>query len=537
MAATAKGARTYIGYVDRADWAEISGWCFALDGAAVGTADVHIDYGDRRYRVTARQPRMDVAKVHGVRDCGFTFRVPPHRRQQTPKIRFGDSDTLVEFRVAPPGDFACRLFSDRLILLRPPPSCAELDLKLFLDGDLVAEERRRIAADGRTEIPIRIPAAARIGKLRGLAARGRVRVEANGFRWSSDIAWRPARVLIVSETSMLDDASRVYRCAHLESLLAQELFADTRVVSWDEFAAGEWVDYDAFVLARCGAAGEEVERVAGYKAQYATRVVYEVDDLIFLPWHRHDLGSVRSGVDDPDDPEFRRGFEERLNLLTAADAALTTTDLLARKVEALGLPARVLPNMVRGRDCAPQDETPSEALRILCMAGSPTHYRDFQVVESALEAVARRFDHVTVTLLGRFREDLPMLGLFNVQHVPRLPYDAMLAAIREHDLCVVPLEMTEFNQAKSCLKYVECGSQGVAVVASATADYRKNVRDNDTGFLVEDPAEWEARLAALVRDTEGVRAAGRRAHADVMRRFRLERPQPGLLAWIAGGEG
>lgn len=73
------------------------------------------------------------------------------------------------------------------------------------------------------------------------------------------------------------------------------------------------------------------------------------------------------------------------------------------------------------------------------------------------------------------------------------------------DIGLVPLargsvKSRRLNDCKSHLKGMEYAACGIPCVATATESYRWWLEDEETGFLVEKPADWTAALDALLDD-------------------------------------
>lgn len=72
-------------------------------------------------------------------------------------------------------------------------------------------------------------------------------------------------------------------------------------------------------------------------------------------------------------------------------------------------------------------------------------------------------------------------------------------ALQIMDVGVVPLALTNFNEAKSALKGLEMASVGVPFVASPTGEY-KRLAKSGVGWIAESPAEWRTLVEQLARD-------------------------------------
>jgi glycosyltransferase involved in cell wall biosynthesis len=79
------------------------------------------------------------------------------------------------------------------------------------------------------------------------------------------------------------------------------------------------------------------------------------------------------------------------------------------------------------------------------------------------------------------------------------------------DIGLVPLEMNNFNEAKSHLKGLEYAACGIPCVASPTGSYRSWAEAGDGTFLAARPKDWLRALDELVGDDHARRELGRRA--------------------------
>ncbi|WP_199246380.1 glycosyltransferase [[Phormidium] sp. ETS-05] len=83
---------------------------------------------------------------------------------------------------------------------------------------------------------------------------------------------------------------------------------------------------------------------------------------------------------------------------------------------------------------------------------------------------------------------------------PLCEYDRYQEILRSCDIALLPLLPTRFNQMKSDLKFLECCSHGVAVLASPTV-YDQSIIEGETGLIYRSETEFETMLAQLIADT------------------------------------
>lgn len=80
-----------------------------------------------------------------------------------------------------------------------------------------------------------------------------------------------------------------------------------------------------------------------------------------------------------------------------------------------------------------------------------------------------------------------------------------------------PLEDTIFNNAKSNIKFIECGSQGVPVIASPRDEFVEAVTHGVNGWLCESQAEWYSTLEKLIKDPAVIARASLKAREAVLK--------------------
>jgi glycosyltransferase involved in cell wall biosynthesis len=90
------------------------------------------------------------------------------------------------------------------------------------------------------------------------------------------------------------------------------------------------------------------------------------------------------------------------------------------------------------------------------------------------------------------------------------------------------------NDAKSCLKFIECGARGVPVLASATADYRRVITDQINGLIAYDVDDWALHLKACASKKYDLHEMGLRAQSEVMQKFNIENSKFSLRDFVNG---
>ena len=101
------------------------------------------------------------------------------------------------------------------------------------------------------------------------------------------------------------------------------------------------------------------------------------------------------------------------------------------------------------------------------------------------------------------------------------PYERYTAALHASDIALLPLNDTDFNRAKSDLKFIESAGHGAAVLASPTV-YAGTVRDGETGLIFRSPKEFAQKLDLLIRRADLRRTLAENAYRYVAEHRLLE---------------
>lgn len=257
------------------------------------------------------------------------------------------------------------------------------------------------------------------------------------------------------------------------------------------------------------------------------KVTLDYDDLL-LPEHAEYLGHVRSS-DGLTIEEARKSLINKSAFLLYADAFHCSTPVIAKALGNLGKPVKVVKNRIMRTMVAAEDvcisrlkDIETRKLKILYLSGTATHKKDFSIIQGAIVKLAQEFpDKFEITLLGNTGSNVQPIAMYNnsVHVIPRLTLNEMYKVIAQHDLALAPLENTIFNSAKSNIKFIECGSQGVPIIASPLNEFNDVIDNNENGWLCETQSDWYERLKALMIDPAPLRKVSLEARNCVINNF------------------
>ncbi|MCH5373489.1 MAG: glycosyltransferase [Planctomycetes bacterium] len=268
---------------------------------------------------------------------------------------------------------------------------------------------------------------------------------------------------------------------------------------------------DVIVLCHCRYTPEIADLVVRARA-IGRRVFFDIDDLVFdtryvptvLQYLDHSVGEATLD-------HWFADFSRYGALLRLCDGAIVTNAFLAARVEDFApLPVTVLPNFMNqaqlrasGRILAAKRRSEfrrDDHLHLGYFSGSPTHARDFQVVEAALIQLLDADPRLVLRLVGR----IDLTGRLRryerrVETFPLQDPVTLQRLIGEVEINLAPLHDNPFTNCKSELKFFEAAVVGTLTVASPVFAFREAIENGRTGFLA--PAHrWAAVLTEVLAD-------------------------------------
>lgn len=253
--------------------------------------------------------------------------------------------------------------------------------------------------------------------------------------------------------------------------------------------------------------GEEMQRIASTEEMLnafkdgGAKIVYDTDDAQdIIPEHTL---NKRLWVKD-----VLKSFEI---LLKNADLITTTTPTLAEYLRTkTDRPIKVLPNCMDISEFTEREHF--DRLRI-GMAGSVSHIKDILIPLDAIRELQKKYDfqffifgfsklsldkfiqrcenEKAVKILKELKKKLKGLDYCWLPPVKTNEYAERLSRLG-FDIGICPLEDTQFNQKKSCIKFYEYSLVGTCVIASDVLPYKGELKDE---WLAGD---WYSKLEELI---------------------------------------
>ena len=213
-------------------------------------------------------------------------------------------------------------------------------------------------------------------------------------------------------------------------------------------------------------------------------------------------------------------------MIKASDAVITPSNELARKFKKhFKKPVFLCPNGIDYRLYKPRPKN-HEGL-IIGYMGASSHWKDLQIIGPALSELYKKHEFL-FTIYGITAEPLEaamyyyqkalILGLspeknkyydealkfymtlkqMKMYHIPFYPPELHPSALgrADFDIGLAPLQDTEFNRGKSCVKFYEYASVGTVTLASNVEPYKSEVN-----YCAKNTTkDWIKKLERLIVD-------------------------------------
>jgi glycosyltransferase involved in cell wall biosynthesis len=285
---------------------------------------------------------------------------------------------------------------------------------------------------------------------------------------------------------------------------------------------------DILVLVR-GAMSQHLQWVIESAARAGIPVVFDIDDYCFTRQSPEHLAAARRySANEIED--YNNAADRYLETLFRCGYFTSSTTPLAGHGEKFGLKSYVLRNTLNHLWLKVTEEIVAQRthrrtdkeVTIGYFPGSCTHQRDFRQALPAILKVLDTYGEVRL-LLGELLDltDFPELRSFlsRVEIIPRVPWQELAYEIARVDINIAPLELDEFCQSKSELKYFQAGALAIPTIVTPTTPYLEVIEHGVNGFLASDQTDWYEQLGELITD-EGLRKeVGWKARERVLKSY------------------
>jgi len=256
---------------------------------------------------------------------------------------------------------------------------------------------------------------------------------------------------------------------------------------------------------------ESVQSIFHEAKRLKVPTFWEVDDLIF------DADLYKSNTNmNALSPDIVKGLLEGAKLygdcLEASDFGLASTEKL-QSIMSTKKRAWIVENALdkqtveisRGlRREKKLRRKPKSTVDIMYGSGTKTHDIDFKEAEAAIISVLAKRPNTRFIVMGDLTVSEKLENSPQFVRYPSADFKTYLRKLSLADISIAPLEKSEFNEAKSNIKYLEASVLNLASVCTPTEPFMNTITHGVNGYLAATSEEWEQSLLELV-DNEAKR--------------------------------
>lgn len=233
------------------------------------------------------------------------------------------------------------------------------------------------------------------------------------------------------------------------------------------------------------------------------KILFDLDDLVF---DYNDLFLVSNTVGEKNLLYWLGYIWGIRRIAKKVDGFLTTNDFLGEKLKrSFNKPYKVIKNSLNQSQIKVSEKYVKnkihDGFRIGYFSGSPTHVKDFKVVELDLIRFLNAHNNAVLRVVGDMNFSLEMkklIKLGKVQVEGKVDYLKLQRLISEVDVNIAPLVINDFTNCKSELKFFEAAIVETTTIASPTYTFKNAITDGKNGFLAQ-PGEWYDKLEYLYK--------------------------------------
>ena len=342
-------------------------------------------------------------------------------------------------------------------------------------------------------------------------------------------AYRAARDAVQTRYALLPDVPEKLRQAYEAGVSDIHILLMSRVMECApvrlDASLSRLTVRGAVSVEGCMREGDAVPALDEIAGRHDTLILFQRRNIPCTAEVRHIL--ARAGAQGnvllqemDDHPQISdRAVRDNYFLFRAVSAVQTSTRCLADFLRELNPYVYLFENQLAELPAQRSYDMPSD--RVTIFFGALNRRPDWEPLMPALNEAIRRYGdrlYFRVVSDHGFYQELQTEakefagGVRDASIVA--PYEHYTAALHASDIALLPLNDTEFNRAKSDLKFIEAAGHGAAVLASPTV-YAGSVRDGETGLIFRSPKEFAQKLDLLIKHADLRRTLAENAYRYV----------------------
>ena len=250
------------------------------------------------------------------------------------------------------------------------------------------------------------------------------------------------------------------------------------------------------------------------------KVLFDLDDLVF---DYQDVGLVSNTVKEKNILYWIGYFWGIRRIAKKVDGFLCTNDYLGKKLKrSFGKNYSVIPNSLNEEQIKMSNECikhkKHDGFRIGYFSGSPTHAKDFRLIEPEIIQFLNKHKDAKLNIVGYMdcSDEVNQLKKEGkVETMSMVNYLELQKMISDVDVNIAPLVINDFTNCKSELKFFEAAIVETTTIASPTEVFKRAIKDGENGYLAQ-PNEWCKKISFLYEHNDENKKTAKRARKYVL---------------------
>lgn len=315
-----------------------------------------------------------------------------------------------------------------------------------------------------------------------------------------------------------------YRVENLEKALGGSKDWRVSYVLKSEINSIELDDYSLVVIERQTSKDGLVLRLIKDAKRVGIKVLFDIDDLVF---DYNDLKLVYETVGEKNIFYWAGYFWGIRRIAKRVDGFLCTNEYLGKMLKrSFNKPYKVIPNSLNKEQIEESEKIikkkkDGKEFLIGYFSGSPTHAKDFSLVEPELIKFLKKHDDAKLRIVGDmvFSEEIKeLINRGKIETFKKVDYLNLLELISEVDVNLAPLVVNDFTNCKSELKFFEAAAVETTTIASPTYAFKNAISECKNGFIAN-PGEWYDKLEHLFVHPEVNKKIAKKAREYALKHY------------------
>ncbi|MBQ6510582.1 glycosyltransferase [Candidatus Saccharibacteria bacterium] len=261
------------------------------------------------------------------------------------------------------------------------------------------------------------------------------------------------------------------------------------------------------IIERQTSKNSEIPNLIKFAHTQGIKVLFDLDDLIF---DFRDLPLLMRSTKGRNVCYWIGYFAGIRRVAKKVDGFIVTNNFLARKISrSFKKPVAIIPNSLNTSQIKVskkylKTKLDKKDFTLGYFSGSPTHIKDFRLVEPEIIRFLEDHDNASLIVVGYMKfssRAKKLIKTGRIKFEPPVDYLKLQEKITKVDVNIAPLLVNDFTNCKSELKFFEAAIVETTTIASPSYTFKKAITDGKNGFLAQ-PGEWYKKLEYLYSHPE-----------------------------------